>query len=61
MYVPHLYVGWWYGVVGHLELCDGNQNYCRCFESGKKIHEFAYILCRLDAVMIIPRTKISSI
>ncbi|WOG82968.1 hypothetical protein DCAR_0102141 [Daucus carota subsp. sativus] len=25
--------GWWYGVVGHLELCDGNQNYCRCFES----------------------------
>ncbi|XP_021278384.1 F-box protein At2g32560-like isoform X2 [Herrania umbratica] len=25
--------GWWYGVVGHLESCDGNENYCRCHNS----------------------------
>ncbi|KAI9074734.1 hypothetical protein K1719_014288 [Acacia pycnantha] len=25
--------GWWYGVVGHLELCDGNESYCRCHNS----------------------------
>lgn len=25
--------GWWYGVVGHLESCDGNESYCRCHES----------------------------
>ncbi|KAK4278855.1 hypothetical protein QN277_016640 [Acacia crassicarpa] len=25
--------GWWYGVVGHLELCDGNEIYCRCHNS----------------------------
>ncbi|GKV40733.1 hypothetical protein SLEP1_g48339 [Rubroshorea leprosula] len=22
--------GWWYGVVGHLESCDGNENHCHC-------------------------------
>ncbi|KAM1221487.1 hypothetical protein ACFX13_009360 [Malus domestica] len=22
--------GWWYGVIGHLEFCDGNENGCRC-------------------------------
>ena len=27
--------GWWYGVVGHLESCDGNENYCRCHSSGE--------------------------
>ncbi|KAK9692282.1 hypothetical protein RND81_09G253600 [Saponaria officinalis] len=27
--------GWWYGVIGHLETCDGNENYCRCCESGE--------------------------
>ncbi|CAL5425481.1 unnamed protein product [Camellia sinensis] len=26
--------GWWYGVVGHLESCDGSDNYCSCHESG---------------------------
>ncbi|KAJ1432089.1 F-box-like domain superfamily [Sesbania bispinosa] len=26
--------GWWYGVVGHLESCDGNENYCHCHSSG---------------------------
>ncbi|KAB5520547.1 hypothetical protein DKX38_024866 [Salix brachista] len=25
--------GWWYGVVGHLKSCDGNENYCRCHNS----------------------------
>ncbi|KAL8527388.1 hypothetical protein ACS0TY_005303 [Phlomoides rotata] len=27
--------GWWYGVVGHLETCDGNANYCRCHDNGQ--------------------------
>ncbi|XP_024377546.1 F-box protein At2g26850 isoform X1 [Physcomitrium patens] len=22
--------GWWYGVVGHSEACDGNSRHCRC-------------------------------
>jgi len=22
--------GWWYGVVGHAETCDGNSRHCRC-------------------------------
>ncbi|XVE95751.1 hypothetical protein REPUB_Repub02eG0126500 [Reevesia pubescens] len=28
--------GWWYGVVGHLESCDANENHCRCQYTGKK-------------------------
>ncbi|XP_027080008.1 F-box protein At2g26850-like [Coffea eugenioides] len=32
--------GWWYGVVGHLETCDGNSNYCRCHESDSVVLEF---------------------
>ncbi|KAJ6984925.1 hypothetical protein NC653_023039 [Populus alba x Populus x berolinensis] len=35
--------GWWYGVVGHLESCDGNENYCRCHNSGKFILSFLRI------------------
>ncbi|PIM99281.1 hypothetical protein CDL12_28233 [Handroanthus impetiginosus] len=27
--------GWWYGVVGHLETCEGNSIYCRCHDSGE--------------------------
>ncbi|CAN1236265.1 F-box protein At2g32560 [Linum grandiflorum] len=27
--------GWWYGVVGHLQECGGNEQYCRCHYSGK--------------------------
>jgi hypothetical protein len=27
--------GWWYGVVGHLESCDGNEHFCRCHLSGE--------------------------
>ncbi|KAL4326943.1 hypothetical protein AHAS_Ahas13G0050600 [Arachis hypogaea] len=32
--------GWWYGVVGHLETCDGNENYCRCHSSDTVVLEF---------------------
>ncbi|XP_022752386.1 F-box protein At2g26850-like [Durio zibethinus] len=32
--------GWWYGVVGHLESCDGNENYCRCHNSDTVLLEF---------------------
>ncbi|MBA0690706.1 hypothetical protein Goari_008366 [Gossypium aridum] len=32
--------GWWYGVVGHLEPCDGNDNYCRCHNSDTVVLEF---------------------
>ncbi|KAJ6811029.1 F-box protein-like isoform X2 [Iris pallida] len=32
--------GWWYGVVGHLELCDRNELHCRCFSSDTVILEF---------------------
>ncbi|KAL0390764.1 UNVERIFIED_CONTAM: F-box protein [Sesamum calycinum] len=32
--------GWWYGVVGHLETCDGNANYCRCHDSDTLVLEF---------------------
>ncbi|GFP97620.1 F-box protein at2g32560 [Phtheirospermum japonicum] len=32
--------GWWYGVVGHLETCDGNASYCRCHESDTLVLEF---------------------
>ena len=29
--------GWWYGVVGHLESCDGNEHFCQCHLSGENI------------------------
>lgn len=32
--------GWWYGVVGHLESCDGSENYCHCHNSDTVILEF---------------------
>ncbi|KAJ9542867.1 hypothetical protein OSB04_029373 [Centaurea solstitialis] len=32
--------GWWYGVVGHLEACDGNESYCHCHESDTVVLEF---------------------
>lgn len=32
--------GWWYGVVGHLESCDGNESYCRCHNSETVVLEF---------------------
>ncbi|XP_076918323.1 F-box protein At2g41170-like [Bidens hawaiensis] len=32
--------GWWFGVVGHLESCDGNKLYCQCHHSDSVILEF---------------------
>ncbi|KAK1427041.1 hypothetical protein QVD17_15723 [Tagetes erecta] len=32
--------GWWYGVVGHLESCDGNKLYCQCHHSDSVVLEF---------------------
>ncbi|KAF5471091.1 hypothetical protein F2P56_011562 [Juglans regia] len=32
--------GWWYGVVGHLESCDRNENHCRCHSSDTVVLEF---------------------
>ncbi|XP_071704614.1 F-box protein At2g32560-like [Rutidosis leptorrhynchoides] len=32
--------GWWYGVIGHLESCDGNETFCRCHESDIVALEF---------------------
>jgi len=32
--------GWWYGIVGHLESCDGNELYCRCHISDTVVLEF---------------------
>ncbi|KAK4441408.1 F-box protein [Sesamum alatum] len=32
--------GWWYGVVGHLETCDGDANYCRCHDNDTLVLEF---------------------
>lgn len=32
--------GWWYGVVGHLDSCDGDEHYCHCHNSDTVILEF---------------------
>ncbi|KAL4379535.1 hypothetical protein GQ457_02G040290 [Hibiscus cannabinus] len=32
--------GWWYGVVGHMESCDGNENHCRCLYTDTVMLEF---------------------
>ncbi|KAI4382150.1 hypothetical protein MLD38_008149 [Melastoma candidum] len=32
--------GWWYGVVGHLESCDGNTSFCCCKSSDTVVLEF---------------------
>lgn len=32
--------GWWYGVVGHLESCDGNPQFCHCHNSDTVVLEF---------------------
>ncbi|XP_027351102.1 F-box protein At2g41170-like [Abrus precatorius] len=31
---------WWYAVIGHLDLCNENENYCRCHNSETLIVEF---------------------
>ncbi|GMI79621.1 hypothetical protein like AT2G32560 [Hibiscus trionum] len=32
--------GWWYGVVGHMESCHGNENHCRCLYTDTVMLEF---------------------
>ncbi|XP_020244508.1 F-box protein At2g32560-like [Asparagus officinalis] len=32
--------GWWYGVVGHLESCDGDEHQCHCYDSDTIVLEF---------------------
>ncbi|KAG0496337.1 hypothetical protein HPP92_000872 [Vanilla planifolia] len=32
--------GWWYGRVGHLVSCDGNEHFCRCENSETILLEF---------------------
>ncbi|GAB2287093.1 hypothetical protein Dimus_021477 [Dionaea muscipula] len=32
--------GWWYGVVGHLDSCDGNRQYCSCHSNDMVVLEF---------------------
>ncbi|PKA62637.1 F-box protein [Apostasia shenzhenica] len=32
--------GWWYGMVGHSVLCDGNEHFCRCQNADIVILEF---------------------
>ncbi|XP_019437070.1 PREDICTED: F-box protein At2g26850-like [Lupinus angustifolius] len=32
--------GWWYGVVGHLESCQGHGNHCHCHNDDMVILEF---------------------
>ncbi|KAE8700242.1 F-box protein [Hibiscus syriacus] len=60
--------GWWYGVVGHLESCDGNENCCQChnsvsFDGGHRVravrvHE-SHFLCSTwfttCAVALVPK------
>ncbi|CAI9099582.1 OLC1v1036428C1 [Oldenlandia corymbosa var. corymbosa] len=32
--------GWWYGVVGHFEQCDGNESICQCHLNDTIVLEF---------------------
>lgn len=32
--------GWWYGIVGHIEPCDGSPHFCRCRQSDSVVLEF---------------------
>ncbi|MBA0804085.1 hypothetical protein Gohar_014239, partial [Gossypium harknessii] len=32
--------GWWYGVVGHMESCNGNEIHCRCQDTDTVMLEF---------------------
>ena len=31
------FAGWWYGVVGHLQSCDGEEHHCHCHNSGEQL------------------------
>ncbi|CBI32779.3 unnamed protein product, partial [Vitis vinifera] len=32
--------GWWYGIISHLETCNGNENHCCCHNNDMLILEF---------------------
>lgn len=34
--------GWWYGVVGHQESCNGNEHLCRCHQDDTVVLEFQH-------------------
>ncbi|XP_066310066.1 F-box protein At2g26850-like isoform X1 [Miscanthus floridulus] len=34
--------GWWYGVVGHQESCNGNEHMCRCHKEDMVVLEFQH-------------------
>ncbi|EES03775.1 F-box protein At2g26850 isoform X2 [Sorghum bicolor] len=34
--------GWWYGVVGHQESCNGNEHMCRCHQDDMVVLEFQH-------------------
>lgn len=34
--------GWWYGMIGHLESCDGNRHFCHCHLSDMVVLEFKH-------------------
>lgn len=34
--------GWWYGVVGHQEPCNGNEHLCRCHQDDMVVLEFQH-------------------
>ncbi|XP_004290535.1 PREDICTED: F-box protein At2g32560-like [Fragaria vesca subsp. vesca] len=33
--------GWWYGVIGHFELCNGSENHCHCHYNDTVVLEFS--------------------
>ncbi|XP_011027255.1 PREDICTED: F-box protein At2g32560-like isoform X2 [Populus euphratica] len=41
--------GWWYAVVGHQELCDGNENRCHCRHN---VTELAWRLRNYDVYVL---------
>lgn len=46
--------GWWYGVVGHLESCNGNENHCRCHISGELINvNFLLDICYYQSLLFL--------
>ncbi|KAK4764225.1 hypothetical protein SAY87_013663 [Trapa incisa] len=34
------YGSWWYGMVGHLDSCDGSEIYCQCLDSDTVVLQF---------------------
>lgn len=49
-------VGWWYGVVGHLESCDEREHHCCCHKDGKNLQSNLGLYFYLDDYSKIART-----